>query len=84
MAIAEYFDMSPSDVAYHRNLAAEQVMGQLVNDGTITVEEAERFLEDYSFVAVRHSSITQRIKRLLFNDKADKDSYLFPLVKVLK
>lgn len=83
MATAEYFDMSPSDIAYQRNLAAEQVVAQLVDIGAITKEVGEKFLEDYSFVSVRQNSITDRIRRILFKPDSTKDSYLFPLVKVL-
>ena len=78
----EYFDMSPSDVALQRNHAMEQVIATLVDGGQLTKEQGEEFLSTFTFVAVRQNSITSRIKKLLFNEKATEDSYTWPLVKL--
>lgn len=84
MAIADYFEFSSSDIARERNIAAEMVIAQLVDSNKITAEVGEEFLKENTFVAVRNTSLTSRIKQLLFTKTSNENSYLFPLVKVLK
>ena len=82
MKLDGYFDISPSEMAWHRNAAAEQVIAKLVECELITGKQAEDFLTTYTFVSVRNNSITFRIKKMLFDKSATEDSFIFPLVKV--
>ena len=78
----EYFSLTPADLANNHNRALEATMHQLVSDGLLTLDQAEKFSSEYTFVAVRSSSVTSRIKKWLFPEKDKEDCYKFPLVKI--
>ena len=76
------FELSDSDVALRCNISMEGTLAQLVNDKLLTVEQAEEFRQNYTFVAIRKTSVIDSIKKFLFGEKTSDDSYMFPLVKL--
>lgn len=82
MTTVEYFEMTPSGLAHSYNLAAERTVGVLVENGEISIEKAEKFLTEYAFVAVRNTSVLQRVKSWLFKNHDKEPKYSYVLVKL--
>lgn len=84
MAILEAFELSPAELAEDKNRAMQTVLGMLQYEKMISKADAERFLNEYTFVPVRKSSLLDRMKKFIFGHDPDcKDSsYVYALVKI--
>lgn len=76
------FELSQDEVALRCNISMEGTLAQLVNDKLLTVEQAEEFRRNYTFVAIRKTSVLGSVKEFLFGKNTRDDSYMFPLVKM--
>ena len=77
------FEHSADDVVSLKNVAMATTLHQLVNDGTITKDQYEQFISEYSFVGVKHKSLLDKMRELIcMKPKEEGDLWIFPLVKL--
>lgn len=77
------FEHSADDVVSLKNTAMATTLHQLVNNGTITKDQYEQFISEYSFVGVKHKSLLDKMRELIcMKPKEEGDLWIFPLVKL--
>lgn len=78
----EYFEITPHDFVKRQNDAMKLALRVMVEEGDIPREVASKYIDNWTFVAIRKCSLLDRLKGILFKPEAPEDAFVFSFVEI--